>query len=356
MCKARPISERSADPLPIGFRYSLYVLDRLLSLQLGRPSAIRNRDFNVKLPSRFDDGVFELESDKIPEGSPTDPKSGDYFIAVIKFSVIIGHVMRDLYRPSMIDYTEAMLCRTDRLDAEILNWKAQLPRWLRFDRGHTFERSPTLKKQRNMLGIKFHHLRALIHRPYLCLPWLQRNDNNIKLLLDLHSRRVVLSERICVHEAQETAHMLHDVTDKRSLVEDFPWWQMISCLICASSILLVMRAFQSVPGEDYGTRELLEEDADTCLKVFDALSTNSEAARLARDMLRHLREIRVQDQEGPVGDMWPRSQVCGEAGEEEIPGSRESRIRSLLGSDYADLVPTETSSLDSIGQLAPTPA
>lgn len=335
--------------------YSLYVLDRLLALQLGRPSAIRNRDFVLEMPSRMDDLTFDLESDYIPNvASPNEPQTGDYFNAVIRFSAVLGHVMRDIYRPSMIDYSEEMLSRTDRLDAEILNWKAQLPRWLRFDRGHTFERSAMLKKQRNMLGIKFHHLRALIHRPYLCLPWLQHNDSNIKALLDLHSRRVVLSESICVREAQETAHMLHDVTDKKTLVEDFPWWQMISCLICASSILLVMRAFVSSPSDDDSSRELLEEDANTCLKVFDALSTNSEAARSARDMLQNLREIRTLNQAMPdVVTMPPGLERHNSEGDIS-QGSKEGRPRSVQPSSiYANANYLENDLAESNGHFIP---
>ena len=277
--------------------HSLYALDRLLSIQLGRPSAIRNQDCTVRLPSRLDDAEFDTANDTIPQPQDDEPKPGDYFIAVIKLSAILRHVERDVYPPTTIDYADGMLQRTDRLDAELLRWKSQLPRWLRFDRGHTFERSAVLKRQRNMLAIKFHHLRTLIHRPYLCLPWLRRNDNNIKLLLDSNAHRVVYFERICVQEAQATAHLLHDVTDKKSLVEDFPWWQMISCLICASSVLLVMRAFMPAagPAEDV-QREILEEDANTCLKVFDALSLNSDGARRARDMLQNLRDIKVPEE------------------------------------------------------------
>lgn len=90
--------------------------------------------------------------------------------------------------------------------------------------------------------------------------------------------------------------MLHDIPDKRTLVEDFPWWQMISCLICASSILLVMRAFStSNTPEEHSQRETLEEDADTCLGVFDALSANSDAAKSARDMLQNLRANDLHD-------------------------------------------------------------
>ena len=76
---------------------------------------------------------------------------------------------------------------------------------------------------------------------------------------------------------------------------------MISCLICASSILLVMRTFaSSSTSDEISEREMLEEDADTCLKVFGALSTNSDAARLARDMLQKLRESKGGQDVGTI--------------------------------------------------------
>ena len=313
--------------------HSLYVLDRLLSVQLGRPSAIRNQDCTVRLPSRLDDAEFDVSRDKISQSQSDSPKTGDYFIAVIKLSAILRHVERDVYRPSSMDYSEDMLQRTNRLDAELLSWKNQLPRWLRFDLGHTFERSAVLRRQRNMLAIKFHHLRCLMHRPYLCLPWLQHSDNNIKLLLDSNAHCVVYFERICVSEAQATAHLLHDVTDKKSLVEDFPWWQMISCLICASSVLLVMRAFMpSVIPADRMQREVLEEDANTCLKVFDALSLNSDSARRAGDMLQNLRDIKAPEQR-PLDMVVPEQTVGTTKLSNSTPGWPPEAQRSPVRSD-----------------------
>lgn len=329
--------------------HSLYVLDRLLSVQLGRPSAIRNRDCTVRLPSRLDDEESDVVRDNTSSSQNDKPQTGDYFIAVIKLSAILRHVERDVYRPSSMDYSEDMLLRTSRLDAELLSWKGQLPRWLRFDLGHTFERSAILKRQRNMLAIKFHHLRCLIHRPYLCLPWLQRNNNNIKVLLDSNAHRVVYFERICVSEAQATAHLLHDVTDKKSLVEDFPWWQMISCLICASSVLLVMRAFvPSVTATDHLQREVLEEDANTCLKVFDALSPNSDSARRARDMLQNLRDIRPSDQR-PSDAMIPEQTTGRMTLTNSTPAWPLQAHRSPAGSDDSPLfttLPNDTQTLD----------
>lgn len=112
-------------------------------------------------------------------------------------------------------------------------------------------------------------------------------------LFEQHASQIQTAERLCVSAARKTAHLLHNVTDEQSLVHDFPWWQMISCLICASSILFVADTFLSMPPQENGDPVTLREDAETCLTVFQALSTNSEAARRAVQMLQHLQDMRA---------------------------------------------------------------
>ncbi|KAL4781663.1 fungal-specific transcription factor domain-containing protein [Aspergillus varians] len=274
--------------------YSMYVLDRLLALQLGRPMAIHEADFQVDLPSLTDDAPFS----PITDDDNSNRASGhmmDYFLAVIRFSHILGLVIQELYRPSQVDLSpDQMLHSTAGLDQHLAQWKLNLPRHLRFDLGHTFEKSVSFKRQRNMLAVKFHHLRALVHRPFLCLPFLQMNNTSFMDLLLQHKERISEAENICIHEAQQTAHLLHNVTDERSLVHDFPWWQMISCLICAGSILSVAETFDSGNVLFHGSTsaQSLREDAESCLKVFEALSVNSIAARKAADMLTALSRVR----------------------------------------------------------------
>jgi len=145
-----------------------------------------------------------------------------------------------------------------------------------------------------MLAIKFHHLRTLMHRPYLCLAWLQQHNLPLMALLERAHNRVETLEKICIHGAQQTAHLLHNVADEKSLVHDFPWWQMISCLLCASSVLLVARAcIEPNQADLIDQSQALDEDVETCLKVFDALSINSDAARRARDMMKYLKKTRI---------------------------------------------------------------
>ena len=127
--------------------YSLYVLDRLLSLQLGRPPAIHDDDFNVALPSRLEDTAIDWEDESplspLPEGS----SGGDYFLEIISLSHIISCVLHDLYSPRRsLDLATILGC-TRQLDKQLLAWKNSLPRILRFDFGHAFETSHIFRRQ-----------------------------------------------------------------------------------------------------------------------------------------------------------------------------------------------------------------
>ncbi|MCJ1353815.1 MAG: hypothetical protein MMC33_003802 [Icmadophila ericetorum] len=191
-----------------------------------------------------------------------------------------------------------------------------------------------------MLAVKFHHLRALIHRPFLCLPWLQRNDLPFMDLLWKDRSHVERAERVCISEAQQTARLLHNVDDERSLIHDFPWWQMISCLICASSILLVAGAFFGENGNssDLSSQDFIQ-DAETCLEGFQALlSVNSEAARKATDMLRGLTGLRdcskishVRQVPNPSGPSPTDAQTVKPSGPPPPPPPLSSLVDSTFG-------------------------
>lgn len=145
-----------------------------------------------------------------------------------------------------------------------------------------------------MFAIKYHHLRALIHRPFLCVSRLWQNSSLTQELLQCNRAQIDEAERICITEAQEMARLLHNIADERSLVHDFPWWQMISCLVCASSILIVAAAFLERSTSITSLRPyVFDEEAETCLKVFEALSVNSDAARKAKEMLKGLQRLKA---------------------------------------------------------------
>jgi hypothetical protein len=138
--------------------YSMYVLDRLLALQLGRPVAIHEEDYFVNLPSETDGTacLFDGDTTRCPPESKSSPL--DYFLSVINFSQILGQVIRDLYRPSQVAIDpDRMLSSIAALDGRLREWKLYLPRHLRFDLGHTFEKSMTFKRQVRLSFTSFVH-------------------------------------------------------------------------------------------------------------------------------------------------------------------------------------------------------
>ena len=150
----------------------MYVLDRLLALQLGRPVAIYEADFAVILPSRKTEIAFDdTDSEEIPTRTRLGGEQGnrnnkedarktkeimtdqetsimDYFLYVIQFSHILGQVMRELYHPTQVESSaEDMRQSTSFLDKSLSAWKPSLPHHLRFDLRHTIEKSVTFKRQ-----------------------------------------------------------------------------------------------------------------------------------------------------------------------------------------------------------------
>lgn len=130
-------------------------------------------------------------------------------------------------------------------------------------------------------------------------------------------------EHICISEAQETARMLHNVSDEKELVHDYPWWQMISCLICAGSILIVAQAIFRQRFDPLVDVTTLGEDAETCLKMFEALSHISPGARAAMGMLRKLKEQHLV-QVGPSFSNEPHEAAFSAAGPSPNPALQQT--------------------------------
>jgi len=118
-------------------------------LQLGRPSAIHDGGYLRTLPSTNDDSTFDLDNDVVRPSklSENATQPGLYFRAVIEFSGIVGHVFHSLYAPARDKQEPALMFRAMEIDQQLTAWKHHLPRVLRFDLGHTFERCLTYRRQ-----------------------------------------------------------------------------------------------------------------------------------------------------------------------------------------------------------------
>jgi hypothetical protein len=152
-----------------------------------------------------------------------------------------------------------------------------------------------LIRQRNFLGIKFHHLRTLIHRPCLCLETLHYSELDAiasSWSASWDHAASQMAEATCIMEARQTIQMLDGVMDKRGLLWGFPWWQMISCLMCAQSVIMTTRIVYPHHTDSAG----LQADTEICYKVLQALSAQSASAERCLKMIDLLRDTQLQQQ------------------------------------------------------------
>lgn len=191
-----------------------------------------------------------------------------------------------------------------------------------------------------MLAIKFHHLRTLIHRPYLCYPYLK--GQKTQELTPGQQARIKDYGNICVLEAQAIAHLMHDVTDTTDVVMNYPWWQIISCLVCAGSVMVLADAFTKHRLAADPMVAGLEEDTEICVQVLHALSGNSNGAKLAWDMMKNIRARAARAARVSVGHSALAEASTG-VGPVEEDERREDRqvcdYEGRFGLDRGSLVP-----------------
>ena len=147
--------------------------------------------------------------------------------------------------------------------------------------------------KRNFLGIKFHHLRTLIHRPCLCLESLHHSELAAAIsgwTVDWDHNYFQCAEATCIAESRLTIQMLDRVVDKRDLLWEFPWWQMISCLMRAMSVIVIATIVYPEHPDSVGLRA----DIETCCKVLEALSTHSASAERCVKMIEVMRGMSLR--------------------------------------------------------------
>lgn len=264
--------------------WALYTFDKCISLQLGRICMVSTRDNDMDLPMEVDD-KYICEGAEIPAQQPDDVHCRTTaFICVIRFSAFIEATILAL-RPTQVHFFESFQDLRPKLcaiDAEVVSWKNNLPHHLRFDLAHVFEKEDFLRYQRNYLGVKYHQLRTLLHRPCLCTGTL----NPTAVLSPADDEFIRYGEQVCITESKEMSFMLHNVRSPTQLYREYPWWQMLSCIMCASSILVIVATLDPVRADI----ESIRHELQLCLSVLQALQDNPGADRCV-SMIKYLQEI-----------------------------------------------------------------
>ncbi|KAJ3836644.1 fungal-specific transcription factor domain-containing protein [Lentinula raphanica] len=150
--------------------WCLYILDRQLSLTLGRPCSLHDEDFDVDLPIDCDDEYWMREPNLDFEQPPEKPSKIAFVICFIQANFVLSYALRTIYATSK---SKAFLGYTGQgweerlvadLDSKINSWEAKIPSHLRFS---ATVQDPLFFFQAATLSSVYHDLRLLVHHPFV---------------------------------------------------------------------------------------------------------------------------------------------------------------------------------------------
>ncbi|PSN58852.1 hypothetical protein BS50DRAFT_595121 [Corynespora cassiicola Philippines] len=254
--------------------WSLYCLERLLSIITGRPSTMVDSQCSVPLPLTLSEELITkggVENRYRRGDAPSDlalsatslafPTSstltsfplvflgseqrekesipGSFFKAVVQIGIITQDMLSMLYAPgTMIQSLDEIQEHIRRFNQRLDGWMASLPPMLNFQTEYPgkIDMSRTFLREHLLLGLHFHSARILATRPcFGSLDTEGREGSNEDNLL-LFNRRMTT---LCIGSAKAVVDLLPDQPDVVFLYENGPWWSIVHYLMQSFSVFLL---------------------------------------------------------------------------------------------------------------------
>ncbi|RDB24752.1 Cutinase transcription factor 1 alpha [Hypsizygus marmoreus] len=256
----------------------LICIDAIICSFLGRPRATISDDFDLDLPLDCDDEYWENDDPSLafkqPPGQPSLVAS---FISYLKLLEILEYAQLTLYSVkkfkkargrSWVQNDEQVV--TD-LDSELNKWLDSVPEYLRWP---SSQENHVFFEQSAMLHVSYHHIRILVHRPFIPSP-------------TRSSPLPFPSLAICTNAARSCVHIMKAQSKKRFL--PFP---QIQFALFTSGIILLLNYWTGIkmsrvprdPSEDV-------KSVQDCLDVLHTLEGRWLAAGRLCDVIRELSSI-----------------------------------------------------------------
>ncbi|KAL2837347.1 fungal-specific transcription factor domain-containing protein [Aspergillus pseudoustus] len=206
--------------------WTAYCFDRMWAAKLGYPTAIRDDEIEVDLPS----------NPIIEERSPSDFPDRDYFVARIGLSRLSGRIVHSIYgKPSP---QPAFSLRVHEAFRDLRHWLEDLPVSLQIDPKHEGEMDPRARS----LHLLFHQLVILATRPILLHVLRTDRESN-----PVPSSAVALADT-CVRCARHSCQLLTDSWANGSfMIFDFFYTQY---LFAAATVLGISGLLEGKDSQD----------------------------------------------------------------------------------------------------------
>ncbi|GJJ07349.1 hypothetical protein Clacol_001550 [Clathrus columnatus] len=250
--------------------WSVYTLDRMLAIALGRPLGVDDRDCDTEFPIQVDDDNLKsfLDGTLPPQLDPS-PMAG--FVALSALFKIGGEVLRRVYcaKSNYIPEVDLQLA-IDELDAQLTDWCNRLPA--------AFKSLPNNEQQTRIgstLASSYYAILITLHRKSLSPRRITRNHS---LSGSTSAAKAVQSARACIRLAPTAK----DVIPPSHHLAFFVQFLSTSAVI---DLLFAMHA----PDENVGNTAMNE--VQQALRTLQTLEGQWPGARKCTELLDSLVEI-----------------------------------------------------------------
>ncbi|CAH0052294.1 unnamed protein product [Clonostachys solani] len=286
--------------------FGCIVLDRSLSMTLGRPASIPESYSRLELPKYYD-GI---------EPWPRQPwqlqrcrHSTDFFCATIRLYAIIGDTIDLLYGSNLgcgdelTDYE--LVIRTLKLRRRIDEWYKQLPPHMPIIKAEEHQgylgSDQLLDRLRTILALRYHNIRILIHRAVLVrlLKIINNSQTGSTPTLGTSELKDVVGSTVeyCIDSSSEIINILHAVEhgneERRGMLG--AWWFTLYYAFDAAlvlfTILLLLRRTTYVTLPARCTPESLKELFTKCVEALGLLDKGNTTVKRCSQCLQKLAEV-----------------------------------------------------------------
>ncbi|KIY74410.1 hypothetical protein CYLTODRAFT_385266 [Cylindrobasidium torrendii FP15055 ss-10] len=232
--------------------WTLLEYERVICLFLGRPSYIRDEDFDVEPCTECDDEYWEIgPNGELSFHQPPDRRARMvFFNQKTKVLEILGTVMRSLYavkKPTFFGLNEVEKDQriVSDLDSALNNWADSVPDYLRWD-----PNSQQYRSESACLYCIYYLTQIALHRPFI----------------HTHSPLSFSSLAICTNAARASSHII----DQEGAVGSV--YQITTTACFTSGVILSMNIWSSKrSGLNLNTQKDLQ-DINRCLSILKSRS------------------------------------------------------------------------------------
>ncbi|ETS72953.1 hypothetical protein PFICI_15345 [Pestalotiopsis fici W106-1] len=298
--------------------YGCILLDRTLSMTLGRPSCIPEAHVRIDLPIR----TSEMTPSDDDSQLWLNDLSLEFFKSTISLSTILGKVLDILYDNNLDCDTPqnifSLAGQILQIEHQLSESQNEFPETLRLLHvtdllHHTLPEPVPMLKLRVILTLRYHNLRILAHRPLLhkyleAIGGPDANKSQFSMLCQVGGN----SLRACVHSATTIIKLVaYAVNTKQGKGLLGAWWFSLYYTFNAVLVLysgyLIQKFTSSIseldPLHDIGIefeRDLIPQAVE-CLVSLDSGNIMTEkCARYAKKLERVMRTLNQVPEEGNV--------------------------------------------------------